>query len=110
MRAINQIQGTSIGTISSKKIYKNNTSGYKGVCEVKKGGIGQGIWIAQIGFKGERYYLGRYYNIEDAVFARKEAEKNLYGNFLEWYAENYPERWEKIKRSKMSRNKRSDTP
>lgn len=100
MRAINQVDGTVIGNITSKKIPSNNTTGYKGVYELKKGGIKQGIWVAHIRFKGQRYYLGRYYNIEDARMAREDAEKELYGNFLEWYAENYPEQWEKIKKKK----------
>jgi hypothetical protein len=37
------------------------------------------------------YNLGRYDKIEDAAFARAEAEKKLFDDFLEWYAENHRE-------------------
>ena len=40
--------------------------------------------------------MGRYYNIEDAATVRKEAENALFGDFLKWFQEVYPERWEKF--------------
>lgn len=30
---------------------------------------------------------------------RKDAEENLYGNFLQWFQKTYPDRWEKLKES-----------
>jgi len=49
-----------------------NTSGYTGVSKDKN------KWIAYIGYQKKRIYLGRFDCIEDAVAARKEAEK-IYG-------------------------------
>ena len=40
--------------------------------------------------------MGYYDNINDAVKARKLAEERIYGDFLDWYAETYPEMWDKI--------------
>lgn len=38
-----------------------------------------------------------FYSIKDAENARKEAENHLYGDFLEWYAETYPNAKKNIK-------------
>ena len=35
--------------------------------------------------KRKKYYLGRYEKKADAIAARKEAEKVVFGEFLEWY-------------------------
>ena len=87
------VEGTDILSISSKKIRSTNTSGKRGVswdASVK-------TWKAYIGFKGKQYYLGSSKDFEKACKMRDEAEKGKYGNFLDWYAENYPEQWERIK-------------
>lgn len=86
---------TSILQIT-KKTPSNNTSGKKGVVYDKE----TGRWKAIIEFKKKRYYLGRYEEKKDAIFAREEAEKKLYGDFLKWYAENYPKQWERINRKR----------
>ena len=75
---------------------QNNTSGIKGVHWDKK----RHKWCAQIVFKGKHYSLGRYDKKEDAIEVRKIAEKNLHENFVEWYAEKYPEQWKRIKNKK----------
>ena len=71
---------------------RNNTSGVRGVSWDKN----RRKWAATIVFKGKTYHLGRYYNIEDAAAVRKEAENALFGDFLKWFQEAYPERWEKF--------------
>jgi hypothetical protein len=38
-------------------------------------------------FKKKEYNLGRFSGKKQAVKARKQAEKKLYGPFLEWYDE-----------------------
>ncbi len=43
--------------------------------------------------------MGIYLNMEDAIRARKSAEKEVFGNFLKWYQETYPEQWERIQKS-----------
>lgn len=39
----------------------------------------------------KNYYLGIYSRFEDAVRARKEAEDRIFGEFLKWYYDNYPD-------------------
>lgn len=75
------VEGTNISAISRKKLQSNNTSGTTGVIWDKN----RKKWVAQIAFKGKHYSLGRYENKEDAVKVRKEAEKKIFGEFLEWY-------------------------
>jgi hypothetical protein len=53
---------------------KNNTSGHMGVIFHKL----SNKWAAVIGVNGKRKHLGLFKEKEDAVFARKEAEK-IYG-------------------------------
>ena len=57
-------------------------------------------YVAYIYFKGKRYHLGSYHKIEDAIAARESAEKEMYNNFCEWYAEQFPERWKKMNKEK----------
>lgn len=91
--SLGYVDGTSVNTIKpGKKMLKNNTSGVTGVSFDKT----RGKWTAQIVFKGKNYYLGRYIEKKDAIVARKEAEKHLFGDFLQWFKTEYPERWEKL--------------
>lgn len=89
------MEGTNIKNLTAK-VPKNNTSGVKGVHWDKT----RQKWIAQIVFKGKHYYLGRYSKKEDAIAIRKIAEEKLFGNFLEWFAEQFPEKWKKINKNK----------
>lgn len=84
------VEGTIISAIDGNRaLNKNNTSGHKGVSYHKQ--IGK--WRAYITFKSKQYALGTYDRIEDAIEARKIAEKKIYGDFIKWYADTYPERW-----------------
>lgn len=56
-----------------------------------------GKYRAYINFQRKQYYLGLYEKIDDALKARKSAEENIYGNFLKWYQDTYPEEWKRIK-------------
>lgn len=80
----NIVCGTNIDVISSQRLLKNNTSGYTGVTWDSE----RSKWKAQIIFQGRKYYLGRFDDINLAIGARKVAEENLFGNFLEWYNAN----------------------
>lgn len=65
----------------------NNTSGYPGVS------IHHGKWDAEICFKGIRYRLGRFVDINEAITSRKAAEKILREDpqrFLDEY-KDYPQ-------------------
>lgn len=59
------------------KLYKTNTSGQKGVGYLKR----LGKWQSQINYQNKAYYLGVFENFEDAVYARKQAEEQLYKGF-----------------------------
>lgn len=74
------VENTCISTLKSK-LSARNTSGIKGVTWDKK----RGKWLAQIGFQGKTYNLGRFYNIIDAKKAREKAEENTHNKFIEWY-------------------------
>ena len=73
------VDGTQISKITSTKLIATNTSGCRGVYFDKR----TGKWRARLKFKGKLMNLGSYTNFEDAVKARKEAEKRIYGEFLE---------------------------
>lgn len=87
---------TDVISLLPKKLRKNNTSGFTGVSFNKQ----TGTWRASICFQGKTYHLGSYPDIESATEARMIAESKIFGGFLEWYAEKYPEQWEKISRKK----------
>ena len=74
------VEGTCLENIRNKKtISRNNTSGGRGVYPAKNG-----AWVAQIGFKGKRKYLGRFQSLAEASAARKEAEA-IYDEILKKY-------------------------
>ncbi len=76
------VDGTSVAILEAhkKKLNRNNTSGHTGVYLDGR----QGKWVAQIGFKGKKYYLGSYLDKQEAVKARRQGEE-LHDDFLQWY-------------------------
>ena len=58
---------------ANKRTYKNNKSGYKGVCQRSD----TGKWQANINRSGKRIYLGQYDSEKGAIAARREAEELL---------------------------------
>lgn len=73
---------TNIGSLKRTEPNKNNkTTGIKGVSQIKS----NGKYVAYITFQGNRYTLKRSYDIDECIKARREAEKNLHKDFLEWY-------------------------
>lgn len=61
----------------NKDVTKRNTSGTVGVCWNKR--ISK--WIARISINKKEIWLGYYDNIDDAISARKQAEKEYFGEF-----------------------------
>ena len=61
----------------NRKVASNNNSGCTGVSKVKR----YNKWQANIGYKGKSYYLGLYDTKEEAIKARKEAEKKYFGEY-----------------------------
>lgn len=78
MRGLTYIDGTCVEMLAANTVRRNNTSGVPGVDWVAS----KRLWRAMICFKGRRYYLGGYKKFEDAVRARKQAEKELFEPFL----------------------------
>ncbi|MCD7763972.1 MAG: AP2 domain-containing protein [Lachnospiraceae bacterium] len=91
------VDGTCVLAIMpDRQVNKNSTTGHKGISQMKNG-----YYRAYINFRRKQYYLGTYKDIDKAIEARKAAEKEIYGSFLDWYARVHPEQWEKIQKSKQ---------
>ena len=73
------VDGTQLSRIKSDKLISSNTSGCRGVYYDKR----SGMWRARLKFKGKLMNFGSYKNFADAVQARKDAEKQIYGEYLE---------------------------
>ena len=72
------VDGTCVEMLRAKTRRSNNTSGVPGV----DWRPGKGKWRATICFKGKRYDLGSYHDFNEAVSARKRAEKDLHDRFV----------------------------
>ncbi len=75
------VDGTCVEWLRSRKSRSDNTSGFRGVNQRKNG-----KFVATIGFKGKRYYIGIFKTYEEAVNARLEIEEEIHGGFLDAYA------------------------
>lgn len=65
------VDGTSLKMVFSDTVRKDNTSGYKGVFQKRD------KWGVRIQYKGKRYYLGTYENLDDAVRIRDDAQAKI---------------------------------
>lgn len=70
------VDGTQLSKIQSKPT-KSNKSGVVGVNWDKS----RGKWQASLRFRGHKYNLGRFDSFDDAVDARKAAEKEIFGKY-----------------------------
>lgn len=61
----------------NRGLTSNNTSGFKGVSFKKR----DRLWETYITVNKERFRLGHYKNIEDAIKARLTAEKKYFGEY-----------------------------
>ena len=73
------VGGTQITKIMDMTPTAANTSGVRGVYYEKR----SNKWRARLRFKGKTMSFGSFARFEDAVFARKEAERIYFGEFLE---------------------------
>lgn len=74
------IDGTNINQIMpDRKMNSNNKTGVKGVSWMSS----RQKYRAQITFKRKIYNLGYFDRLEDAAEARKKAEEEMFGVFLE---------------------------
>lgn len=74
-----KVGGTSLGHIKNCTVYNNSRSGVRGVSWDSR----SQKWRATIKFKGHQKHLGLYDTVAEAESARKEAETEIYGGFLE---------------------------
>ncbi|SDF90255.1 transcriptional regulator [Marvinbryantia formatexigens DSM 14469] len=77
---LTRVDGTCIEWLEKRKYRSDNTSGFRGVNKTERGS-----YRVNIGFKGSRFYLGKYKNFDEAVRARLEAEEMIYGGFVKSY-------------------------
>ena len=61
----------------NSSVYSNNASGIVGVMLHKK----SGKWMARIGINGKYKYLGIFDNIDFAIGARQQAEREYFGEY-----------------------------
>jgi len=77
----NQNSNLRICTHSENKanalVYRNNTSGYKGVCWDKN----RNKWMAKIKYMGRLIYIGRFDSKEKAAEMYLKKAKELFGEF-----------------------------
>lgn len=73
------VGGTQLSRIVSERVAVTNTSGCRGVYLDKK----SGKWRARLKFKGQIMNFGSYSLYEDAVKARKQAEDEYFGTYLQ---------------------------
>lgn len=73
-----KMDGTNVYSFN-QKLSKNNTSGAKGVSYVSK----MNKYRAYITFRRKQYSLGCYDTVNDALTARKIAEEEIFGNFID---------------------------
>mgnify|MGYP003272864549 FL=1 len=82
---LHRIDGTCVEILEKRKYRRDNTSGFRGVHQMKNE-----RYRVDIGFKRNRFYLGTYAELQEAIEVRMEAEKKIHNGFLEAYKE-----WEK---------------
>ena len=80
------VDGTCVEWLRGRKTRRDNRTGYPGVFQRKNG-----RYSASIGFKKKIHYIGTYDTFDEAVEARKEAEKEMFGSFLQQYDKEHAE-------------------
>lgn len=93
---LHYIDGTCVENLKLQKLRRDNKSGCTGVSAYR------GKWRAVITFKGKTYFLGNFEDKEEAIRIRKEAEKNLFGSFLDWYYSQTPEGKNRMKKDSQA--------
>ena len=74
------VDGTCVDWLEKWKSRSDNTSGYQGVSKLRNG-----KYRVNIGFKGKRYHLGVYSDLEKAIAVRKKAEEDIHEAFVDSY-------------------------
>lgn len=79
--SLHRVDGTCVERLLQQKARTDNRSGHVGIHLTK-----DNRYYAMIGFRGKRYNLGTYSNLEDALKARRRGEE-MHIDFLEKYHE-----------------------
>lgn len=80
---LTHVADTTVNSLKSQKLPKNNTTGHRGVYFIR------GKYVAKINFQRKTYYLGAYDKIEDAIEARQDAKEQLFDATASFY-----EKWQ----------------
>ena len=78
------MSGINLNRIKNKRMQRNTYFLFTGVSFVP----GMGQWYARISFKGKTYSLGYFDELDDAVKARRDAEKKLHDGFISQISHN----------------------
>lgn len=91
------VSGTLLTAIDGRrKTNRNSSTGHTGVTLTKRG------YRAYISFKRKMYDLGTYKTLDEAVEARKVAEEELYGKFLDELPEEIIDKLKNTKKGRKS--------
>lgn len=82
---LHRVDGTCIEWLERRKYRSDNTSGFRGVSQLKNG-----KYRVSIGFKRQRFYVGTFEDYHEAVSARLAVEDQIHNGFLRAY-----HRWQK---------------
>lgn len=100
IHSVTQIDGSSLSSVKSRmggKVNRNSKTGVNGVTKRP-----DGRYFAYINFKRKQIYLGQYEELDDAIAARKKAEKMIFGEYLDQH-----EGWEKELKEKLKEQKKT---
>lgn len=86
-QAAGYVGGTQVTKIREMSLTASNNSGVRGVTYEES----SNRWRARLCFKGKNMSFGSYAKFEDAVAARKAAEIEVFGAFLEEIESNKKE-------------------
>lgn len=79
---LHRVDGTCVEILEKRKHRCDNTSGFRGVYQMKNG-----RYRVDIGFKRKRFYIGSFDSFDEAVQMRLSAEHLLHDGFVEAYYE-----------------------
>ncbi len=86
---LHMVDGTCVEWLAKRKSRSDNTSGFRGVYRTRND-----KYKVLIGFKGKRYYVGRFDDFDEAVEERLKVEKTLHDDFVAAY-----HKWSEMKES-----------
>ena len=77
---LHRLEDTCLEHLEKRKYRSDNTSGFRGLFR-----LASGCYRVSIGFKKQRYHLGVFDTMEEAIQVRLKAEESLHDGFVEAY-------------------------